>query len=57
MKYVYKFPIFILEDWISCIKSCRFRARKNFAIVELNGAASEPTIYDEAFVVLHGKNS
>jgi hypothetical protein len=47
MKCVYKFLDSFSEEWMWCTTLCRIRKWKNFFVVELNGAASEPThIYD-----------
>jgi hypothetical protein len=36
-------PGFFSEEWMWCTTLCRIRKWKNFFVVELNGAASEPT--------------
>jgi hypothetical protein len=43
MKCVYKFLDSFSEEWMWCTTLCRIRKWKNFFVVELNGAASEPT--------------
>jgi hypothetical protein len=41
-----------LEEWMWCTTLCRIRKWKNFFVVELNGAASEPTyLWSQALLV------